>query len=437
MLPDLDVSADTEIVADNVRVVQAIYFAYQLESMRAFQVVDRLVELFQQGLLPLGRGQARKLLQRYGSGHDRLSEGERRDLYARALSAPGGDASDPRPNREFPTLWLRLISSVAMLECERSGSATDGPVMAARAAVARAARALAANASTHGAGLVSAARRLSVDANALRAVLETPEIRQAYGARDMWQVIDQVAVTELGGSVSVTRYRQLAHAGSAVLQWLADHADALSKPATSYAELPLDGSDLVYAVEQWLAASGTDDDAVGDAGPSLRLWTIARELIRFVGLDSLLGHGRRVEGLDDSSLRHGLVALFCGAAGAGKTLGAHAVAAALSRDLVRVDLSQIVSKYLGETEKSLEAVLNDAERTGAVLLLDEADALFGRRTEVHDAHDRYESDALLRRLQAHPGVVILECSSEPVFMDGDWKAALSQVVRFPRLPITR
>jgi hypothetical protein len=178
MLPDLDANADTEIVAYNVRVKQTIYFARQLEDMRAFQVVDRLAELFQQGLLPLGSGQAGKLLQRYESAHDRLSERERRDLYALALGAPGGNATDPQPNREFPTLWSRLISKVAMLKREQSGSGTDRPT---RVAITCAARALAANASAHGAGLVNAARRLSVDANALRAVLETPDIRQAFG----------------------------------------------------------------------------------------------------------------------------------------------------------------------------------------------------------------------------------------------------------------
>ena len=438
MLPDLDANADTEIVTDNVRVVQAIYFARQLEDMRAFQVVDRLVELFQQGMLPLGSGRARKLLEHYGSVSDRLSEGERRNFYAIALGAPGGDAIDLQPNHEFPTLWLRLISRVAMFECEQGGSATGGQAMSARAAVERAARALAANASVHGAGLVVAVRRLSADANALRAVLEAPEIRRAYGARDMWQVIDQVATNELGRSVNVSRRRQLAHAGSTVLQWLADHADALNRPVTSWAESPF--RDLINAVEQWLAASGTDDDAVADAGSSLRLHRIARELIRLVGLHALLEHDGRVAALEDSLLRRGLLALFCGAAGTGKTLGAHAVAAALSRDLVRVDLSRIVSKYVGETEKALEAVLRDAERTDTILLLDEADALFGRRSQVDDAYDHHatvERDALLRRLQAHEGVVILECSTLPAFAKGERWAGLSQVVCFPRPPVAR
>jgi SpoVK/Ycf46/Vps4 family AAA+-type ATPase len=196
---------------------------------------------------------------------------------------------------------------------------------------------------------------------------------------------------------------------------------------------------LVDAVEQWLAARGADDDEGEDAGPSLRLQRIAHELIRFAGLHVLLGQGDRVAALEDALLRGGLVTFFCGAGGTGKTLGAHAVAAALSRDLVHVDLSRIVSKYIDETEKSLEAVLVDAERAGAVLLLDEADALFGRHTEVRVAHDRYatvERDALLQHLQAHKGVVILECSALPAFAEGDRWAGLSEVVRFPRPQVT-
>jgi SpoVK/Ycf46/Vps4 family AAA+-type ATPase len=128
------------------------------------------------------------------------------------------------------------------------------------------------------------------------------------------------------------------------------------------------------------------------------------------------------------------VALFYGSAGTGKTLGAHAVAAALSRDLVRVDLRQVVSKHIGETEKNLDAVLVRVERTGALLLLDEADALFGKRTEVQDSHDRYansEIDCLLQRLRRHQGMVIFESKLMPAGADEGLLAGLSHVVRFP------
>jgi SpoVK/Ycf46/Vps4 family AAA+-type ATPase len=102
--------------------------------------------------------------------------------------------------------------------------------------------------------------------------------------------------------------------------------------------------------------------------------------------------------------------LLSGPPGTGKSLAAAAVATALETDLLVVDVSRIVSKWLGETEKNLSAVFDAAERTQAVLLLDEADALFATRTEVGDAHDRYanlETAYLLQRLDRFEGLVIL------------------------------
>ncbi|HYN56441.1 MAG TPA: ATP-binding protein [Motilibacterales bacterium] len=102
--------------------------------------------------------------------------------------------------------------------------------------------------------------------------------------------------------------------------------------------------------------------------------------------------------------------LLSGLPGTGKSLAAEALATAAQTDLMRVDLSQIVSKWLGETEKNLGATFDAAERTRAVLLLDEADALFGNRTEISDAHDRYanlETAYLLQRLDTFDGLLVL------------------------------
>jgi len=106
----------------------------------------------------------------------------------------------------------------------------------------------------------------------------------------------------------------------------------------------------------------------------------------------------------------GLVALFLGASGTGKTLAAEVVAGELETELVHVDLAAVVSKYIGETEKNLERVLSAGDRSGAILFFDEADALFGKRSEAHDAHDRYanlELSFLLQRLEQYEGVAIL------------------------------
>jgi SpoVK/Ycf46/Vps4 family AAA+-type ATPase len=106
----------------------------------------------------------------------------------------------------------------------------------------------------------------------------------------------------------------------------------------------------------------------------------------------------------------GISVLFHGESGTGKTLAAEVLANELHLDLYRLDLSQVVSKYIGETEKNLRRVFDAAEAGGAVLLFDEADALFGRRSEVKDSHDRYaniEIGYLLQRLETYSGIAIL------------------------------
>ena len=114
--------------------------------------------------------------------------------------------------------------------------------------------------------------------------------------------------------------------------------------------------------------------------------------------------------LRDRAGARGVRMLFAGPPGTGKTLSAEVVANALSVDLLLVDISRVVSKWIGETEKNLSAVFDAAERAQAVLFFDEADALFGKRTEVSDAHDRYanlETAYLLARLERFEGLAIL------------------------------
>jgi SpoVK/Ycf46/Vps4 family AAA+-type ATPase len=107
---------------------------------------------------------------------------------------------------------------------------------------------------------------------------------------------------------------------------------------------------------------------------------------------------------------HGVVALFAGDSGTGKTMSAEVVAGELGVALYVVDLSPVVDKYIGETEKNLERIFTETDRADAVLLFDEADAVFGKRSEVKDSHDRYanlESALLLQRLEAFDGVAVL------------------------------
>jgi hypothetical protein len=115
------------------------------------------------------------------------------------------------------------------------------------------------------------------------------------------------------------------------------------------------------------------------------------------------------------SLGRGLVVLFTGPSGTGKTMAAEIVAADTGLDLYKVDVASVVSKYIGETEKNLGRVFDAAETTDAILLFDEADALFGKRTDVRDSHDRYaniEVDYLLQRIEEYEGTVILTTNLE-------------------------
>lgn len=129
----------------------------------------------------------------------------------------------------------------------------------------------------------------------------------------------------------------------------------------------------------------------------------------------------------------GITALFAGPSGTGKTLAAEVLANDLQLDLHRIDLSQVVSKYIGDTEKNLRAVFNAAEQTGAVLLFDEADALFGKRSEVRDSHDRYaniEVSYLLQRMEAYRGLAILT-TNKRASLDPAFLRRLRFVVTFP------
>ncbi|MFF4834337.1 ATP-binding protein [Streptomyces sp. NPDC001315] len=136
-----------------------------------------------------------------------------------------------------------------------------------------------------------------------------------------------------------------------------------------------------------------------------------------------------------ATLRRGLgvTALFAGGSGTGKTLAAEVMAKELGLDLFVIDLSQVVSKYIGETEKNLRRVFDAAERGGALLLFDEADALFGKRSEVKDSHDRYanlEVSYLLMRMEAYRGLAVLTTNMKQA-LDTAFLRRIRFVVDFP------
>jgi hypothetical protein len=129
----------------------------------------------------------------------------------------------------------------------------------------------------------------------------------------------------------------------------------------------------------------------------------------------------------------GITALFSGPSGAGKTMAAEALANELQLDLYRVDLSAVVSKWIGETEKNLRRLFDAAEESGVILLFDEADALFGKRGEVKDSHDRYanlEVSYLLQRMETYNGLAILTTNQKDI-LDPAFLRRIRFVVQFP------
>src|SRR6059058_3661158 len=134
-----------------------------------------------------------------------------------------------------------------------------------------------------------------------------------------------------------------------------------------------------------------------------------------------------------SARRRGLTALFAGPSGTGKTMAAEVLAGELGLDLYTVDLATVVDKYVGETEKNLDRIFAEAERVNGVILFDEADALFGKRSEVSDAHDRYanvEVAYLLQRMELFEGIAILATNLR-ANLDEAFTRRLDSLVDFP------
>jgi hypothetical protein len=181
--------------------------------------------------------------------------------------------------------------------------------------------------------------------------------------------------------------------------------------------------DLAQRIEP---AAAWDDLVLPEAQTAILHQIVAQVRHRHTVYDDWGFSSRGTRGL-------GISALFAGASGTGKTMAAEVLANALRLDLYRIDLSTVVSKYIGETEKNLRRVFDAAESGGAILLFDEADALFGRRSEVKDSHDRYaniEVSYLLQRMEAYRGLAILTTNMKDA-LDTAFLRRIRFVVQFP------
>lgn len=278
-LPDLEDIYDQNIVAENVRVMGPMIVSAMFDELKVFQVVDRIVEQFQHGMLPIGPGSAGKMLYRYWrEAPNRMSEQERKNFAAITLGIPGGDAGG-MINREFNDLWIRFVSSVSSFIRQNEvdsllRSATPSPI--SHQQVRKSARDLAGNLSLHGYGMAHyAAREMQSQVKFMIGLLQDPEILGSYGARDMWQVVDQVATYELGGAKTSSRYRTLATCGTIITAWLANNVNRINQATGPIIDIdqvrspdvasnhratknPTD-YDLVNACELWLADTATSD----------------------------------------------------------------------------------------------------------------------------------------------------------------------------------
>jgi hypothetical protein len=324
-LPDLEDQVANEIVADNVRLMGPVICSAMMEELKAYQVMEKLVEMAQVGTLPIvGRGNAGRLLyKRWKEAPNRISEPERRSLYAMTMGQPGGDPAG-NPNREFDDLWLRFVSSVSAFvrqaDVDRLLRASL-PSAIGHQQVRKAARDLASNLSLHGYGMTYyAALDLKAEVKSMIDLLSDREILAAFGAKDMWQVIDQVATLELGGARTSSRYRTLATCGYIITAWLANKVNLIMRPVGPLIDLvevrsPMPRSagqkatsnptdyDLVNACELWLADTATPDSRIEELASQpretpvmtstpVRIPAIAREFLEDLpGMPGMPGMG--------------------------------------------------------------------------------------------------------------------------------------------------
>jgi len=257
------VSGDLD--SPSIRATELIYVASMLEHAKMFEVVDRLVQLFESGRLPIRRGLATEKITTYAKATAlRMSARERRAVYRRVLGmdADGDDTS----NRDFDDLWLRFLSAVASFARASDLSAQS------QEEIRKVGRDLAANLSLHGYGMAYVeARELQGQIRDMMDVLSDREILSAYGARDLWQVVDSLASREFGAAGKSGRYRSMSTSGATVMAWLATKSDELSlgslRPVLNVDEIqrrvtrgadvtaaPSD-YDLLTAVDEWLKQS--------------------------------------------------------------------------------------------------------------------------------------------------------------------------------------
>ncbi len=284
-VPNLNAVTKYQIQATNVEAMGPLICAAMFDELKAFEVVDKIVESAQNGTLTTGISDAGAMIYRYWKDTpNRMSDGERRNFYALTMGIPGGPVNSSA-NVDFNDLWIRFVSSVSSLVRQKTADQilrANIPSAVSQQQVRKAARDLAANLSLHGFGMVLyAARDLQDQISKIIDLLSHPDILRAYGAVDMWGVIDLVATLELGGARSSARYRTLATCGAIITRWLSQNIRRFNSTTTTErvididlvlsANPPSEGDnatmkptdyDLVNACELWLADTAVSDERI-------------------------------------------------------------------------------------------------------------------------------------------------------------------------------
>jgi len=311
--------SDLVIIPDNVRLCAVPVCVTMFDSLKVFDVVDKLVEMAQDGTLTVNRGDAADMLYDYWKQTPlRISAAERKRFVAQTIGVPGGEVRGP-VNKECNDLWTRFVSSVAELVRQHTADKllrATLPSGVRQQQVRKAARDLARNLSAHTYGMAhNFAAELLNQINGVIALLNHPDIRAQFGAKNLWQVVDQVATLELGGAQDSSRYSTLASCGAIITAWLANnvnrYSSATSEPIIRLHEVMSDDPptagedarstptdyDLVNACELWAMDMALGEQEISKqaeprlspAGTSrpVQIPSIARELLEQSDLSGL------------------------------------------------------------------------------------------------------------------------------------------------------
>jgi hypothetical protein len=280
---------DDEIIPDHIRGVAMLYAAYQLDVMGLIKVVDRNVEIFMNGQLPVSNDMGGNALNAYyWDTVNRMSESARWMQYGRVLGAKGADVSkEVQPNSPFDNLFLSFLSALAEYNRQQSAANLLGNSRALSLTaenVRKKGRDLAANCTLYGYGYTQfAAKKLQYHIQTSLNILRLPDVTSAWGVQSAWQVVERVSSQEFKATPNIVKYRTMAESGKKILDLVASNSsawsaisnnplfnpDPVNTPNAPCDISPDDQSQLMRHTEYWLAVNGVkDQDVVQSSQPS-------------------------------------------------------------------------------------------------------------------------------------------------------------------------